>query len=446
MTVQHLLRELSSGATLEQIRFYCAAPDAAGAPMLQLPKVYRLEDPTEYFTTNIKARHERLLTRSAWTTAFKQIPDGEGGGGGGGFGGGGKNAKRAGETESPQYPPRPSLIGTPMKKEKVTRSLTHRPKSPGGTYLCWDHGSWHGCSRKGEACAHSHKAFPKADALDYTIRMQANRRGGLKSQQKLTKGEAADKLNGSLRQKHETEDAAKRSDKHAGGFDESPPEELTGLGLTDMEDDLRRILQGPDSQWLEDGGLGAKATPVQTTEPADDQESKRALAMESIDSSEPLAATEDGLFGMHLRNRLKVGHEEGQRLCIQEVAEHAVNFGCPELATQADTFLRKHYPDKAGSTEVANGAVLSGVKHRGDDLPAIGVLTWAGVSWEMWITMTCSRSTRSSKRNSTAKRAKMETLASRRANVFCYMWPPVWPATRATVSRRGNRYRTKPYR
>ena len=41
----------------ERIRFVCQTPGSDGRPWLQLPRTFRLDDPSTYFTTDIKVRH-----------------------------------------------------------------------------------------------------------------------------------------------------------------------------------------------------------------------------------------------------------------------------------------------------------------------------------------------------------------------------------------------------
>ena len=55
----------------ERIRFFCTSPDDQGNPWLRLPRAFDLEDPKEFFSTDIVPRHQRALTRNCWQQALK---------------------------------------------------------------------------------------------------------------------------------------------------------------------------------------------------------------------------------------------------------------------------------------------------------------------------------------------------------------------------------------
>ena len=111
---------------MDQIRFFCTAPDANGHPWLQLPRVYALDDPAEYFTTDIKKRHERLLTRSAWSTAFRLTPPPPAKAGeneetprpAGNDGINGKDNDKEGPKKSGGHAPRPTLLGMQLDRKE----------------------------------------------------------------------------------------------------------------------------------------------------------------------------------------------------------------------------------------------------------------------------------------------------------------------------------------
>eukprot|EP00972_Heterocapsa_arctica_P076558 11292647-Heterocapsa_arctica.AAC.1 len=91
--------------------------------------------------------------------------------------------------------------------------MDHRPRSPGGKYLCWDHGTHRGCSDI--ACPRSHGAFPAWGTLDASVRMQLLRRGGTKSSNPLTASQADVKIK-VLRSAPESEEAKGREPRPAG--------------------------------------------------------------------------------------------------------------------------------------------------------------------------------------------------------------------------------------
>ena len=128
----------------ERIRFVCQTPGNDVRPWLQLPRTFRLDDPTTYFTTDIQVRHRNMLTRSNWAMAFSS-PSARG-----------PHRKSGAEEESLKTGAEPSkMLGAILPRAENGRSMDHRPKSPGGRFICWDHSCWRGCART--ACPHSHK-------------------------------------------------------------------------------------------------------------------------------------------------------------------------------------------------------------------------------------------------------------------------------------------------
>ena len=152
---QRLLEVLDEESpSYDRNRFVCTSPGEGSLPWLRLPRTFELDDETTYFTTDIKARRESMLTRSQWAMAFRspQAPapgrkvgeesedsSSTGGKAGGGKTGGGK------------------LLGAGLTRAEHGRSLDHRPRSPGGRFICWNNASWVGC--KQADCSHSHKAI-----------------------------------------------------------------------------------------------------------------------------------------------------------------------------------------------------------------------------------------------------------------------------------------------
>ena len=70
-----LRREMSEEApSFERIRFFSTAPGPDGTPWLRLPSTFDLEDPQEYFQTDVLPRHKRMLDRACWNLALKRAP------------------------------------------------------------------------------------------------------------------------------------------------------------------------------------------------------------------------------------------------------------------------------------------------------------------------------------------------------------------------------------
>ncbi|CAE7767408.1 unnamed protein product [Symbiodinium sp. CCMP2592] len=67
--LRRLMREESP--TFDRMKFVATAPNAEGRPWLRLPGTFRLEDPREYFTTDVLDRLQRQLSRAAWAQALR---------------------------------------------------------------------------------------------------------------------------------------------------------------------------------------------------------------------------------------------------------------------------------------------------------------------------------------------------------------------------------------
>jgi hypothetical protein len=60
--------------SFDRLRFILMTPGEDGLPWLKLPRTFDLYDPEQYFITDIKYRHDNLLTRTAWAAAFRAMP------------------------------------------------------------------------------------------------------------------------------------------------------------------------------------------------------------------------------------------------------------------------------------------------------------------------------------------------------------------------------------
>ena len=184
-----LRRQMGEEApSFERIRFFATAPDVEGNPWLRLPQTFDLDSDSEFFHTDILPRHNRMLSRTCWQQALKAsslgLTPAEGGRAGG------EPDPRAGK---PAKGETTALLGPPLTTKEASRSLDHRPKCrETGKYYCWDFISHRGC-KQGNGCPHQHpKAgkIPKWDTFDWSIQMQLLRRGGLRSDKKLSPLEA----------------------------------------------------------------------------------------------------------------------------------------------------------------------------------------------------------------------------------------------------------------
>ena len=59
--------------SFERMRFFATAPEEDGEPWLRLPRTFYLEDPSEYFQTDVLPRRNRMLSRACWQVALKKI-------------------------------------------------------------------------------------------------------------------------------------------------------------------------------------------------------------------------------------------------------------------------------------------------------------------------------------------------------------------------------------
>ena len=213
MTRQKLMEVVGDESpSYERIRFICCTPMEDGSCWLQLPRTYDLEDDSQYFHTDIRVRHEALLTRSNWAMAFSsqkvQAPRQGGGGKSGKPDESAKSGTPPDVAQSPSSSSPPRCLGKPLSRVENGRALDHRPRSPGGRFICWDHSTHLGCSRKD--CFHSHKQLAKPHTLDRSVQMQLARRGGHTETKRVTTDQEADQRVEQLRQAHEKEEQSKR--------------------------------------------------------------------------------------------------------------------------------------------------------------------------------------------------------------------------------------------
>ena len=94
------------------------------------------------------------------------------------------------------------LLGAPLGAKEAWRSIDQRPRDPTSQeYVCWEANTHLGCKR--DACADAHCDIGEPSTLDYTVRMQLNRRHGHKLEPRLFADEQCDRLNQSLREQEE---------------------------------------------------------------------------------------------------------------------------------------------------------------------------------------------------------------------------------------------------
>eukprot|EP00438_Fugacium_kawagutii_P005313 Skav210287 [mRNA] locus=scaffold475:3020:13981:- [translate_table: standard] len=390
--------------TFERIRFFVTAPGDDGEPWLRLPRTFFLEDGREYFQTDVIPRHNRMLSRACWQVALKKNL------------GTGLHGGKAGEDpEASISRPGPklgkvdvamkSLLGPPLTNKEAARALDHRPKEKkGAKYLCWDHLCHRGCA-KPSSCPHSHGTAPKWEHLDWAVQLQMLRRGGLRSQPKLSETQVSEQMEAIRKaQQAKTQDLVNEGKKvKKVGEDTSlgteakvgeagqmpftqplPPEEFTSIHPTNQEEEMMDLLDGPDYSFFEDCDRD-KPTRTATTDLGEinSEVDQRRNLMDEVDKSQFTNGFTDQLR-VYVQNQLLLKKEEdpATELGLDDVRralEQARSQGCPALSAAADEALQGANLHRAGYSP--NLGTLSNFQW--DNEVGHGTLTWAGGSWDV---------------------------------------------------------------
>eukprot|EP00438_Fugacium_kawagutii_P035674 Skav231659 [mRNA] locus=scaffold823:44885:57127:- [translate_table: standard] len=392
--------------TFERIRFFVTAPGEDGEPWLRLPRTFFLEDGNEYFQTDVIPRHNRMLSRACWQVALKKGPSGGLYGGKAGEGPEASDSRpgpKAGKADTPTK----GLLGPPLTNKEAARALDHRPKErKGPRYLCWDHLCHRGCA-KPSSCPHSHGAAPKWDQIDWAVQLQLLRRGGLRSQPKLSESQVSEQMEAIRKVQHQKAQdmindgkKIKKVGEHQpnegdaepkvgqqqdlGASQEAPPEEFTRIFPTDQEAELTNLLEGPDLTFFDDHDGGKATREAQSLDSGVEEVDTRRNHMLHVEQS-ALAEGFDGLLKTYVKNQLLLKKEDDPQcvLSLEDVRaalEQARINGCPALSTAADEALQGAQMSRAGYSP--NVGHLSAFQWH-DDVGQ-GLLTWAGGSWEVW--------------------------------------------------------------
>lgn len=330
--------------SFERMRFFATAPEEDGEPWLRLPRTFYLEDPSEYFQTDVLPRHNRMLSRACWQVALKKSPNNPLHGGKAGEGTEASESRLGPKTGKNQEPK--GLMGPNLTGREAARALDHRPKDKkGAKYLCWDNLSHRVCN-KPTACPHSHAAGVKWEGMDWAAQLQILRRGGLKSGPSLTEAQVVEQMEAIRKTQasktKEMVEEGKRAKKVGDNENsknqqsspdqkvgqtppdqtepsledessEAPPLELTGINPTDQEQEMAELLKGPDFSLYEDVDAG-KVKRTVTLEPGkfDEQAKPRLAHMSSIDQ-QGLTEGYQGILATFLKNRL-LKEESGQEI------------------------------------------------------------------------------------------------------------------------------------
>eukprot|EP00435_Cladocopium_sp_Y103_P053696 s1782_g17.t1 len=377
--------------TFERIRFFVTAPGSDGEPWLRLPRTFFLEDILEYFQTDIIPRHNRLLSRACWQVALKKAPGGNLHGGKAGEDPEASESRPGSKTGKAESQPK-GLVGPPLTNKEAARALDHRPKEKkGAKYLCWDHLCHRGCS-KPASCPHSHGTVPKWEQLDWSVQLQMLRRGGLRSQPKLSESQVVEQME-SIRkaQQAKTQEMVNEGKKvkKVGGDtpqpepstdskvgeclsnhrpdQDPPPEEFTNIHPTDQEEDMAAPLEGPDHTFFQDHDQGKPTREISAEGMNLGEEAvQREQRMGEIDKAD-LAAGFDEQLKTYVKNQLLLKKEEDPNRAlgledVRQALEQARSHACPVTHQMCGHLSQFTWDGDVGH----------------------GTLAWAGGSWDVW--------------------------------------------------------------
>ncbi|CAE7233656.1 unnamed protein product [Symbiodinium sp. CCMP2592] len=365
--LRRLMREESP--TFDRMKFVATAPNAEGRPWLRLPGTFRLEDPREYFTTDVLDKLQRQLSRAAWAQALRG-PARTGLPGGGGRAGDASADGQAGHPGKADDPPTRAggvkAGGLPLPSSEMTglRSLEAQEQAA----KVQEGGGKRRPGRKANRAGDATGATPAESAPEPT---PGTRAGELGAEPQLPEAR--------------TEPGQSNQ-----ALPPEPPVELRDGGYTLQEEGLRKLVQGADYSWYQDQDHGqGKATaadlPAGYESPGLDlQERTRAMrAVEALLASQdpPLSAMPD-LLTVFVRNYLlhhdsPASPQERLQACFQV----ATTLGGPELASQAAEYLDSTQRlSRAGSVTAA--ATVGRISWDGDI--GYGTFEYNGAHWRQF--------------------------------------------------------------
>ncbi|CAE7617473.1 kptA [Symbiodinium sp. CCMP2592] len=380
-------REMGEEApSFERLKFFCTAPGVDGNPWLRLPQTFELEDPLEYFQTDVLPRQRRILERTCWQLALKGPQAGLAGGRAGEQGDTGQRTDTVPGPKVGANTSAPALLGKPLSNKEVQRSMDHRPKCQRtGKYFCWDAMSRRGCHA--QSCSHSHeKPIPGWNSLDFSVQMQLLRRGGHLGQPKMSGAADVDKAVAALRKAQADKvsaavaegKAAKAKAKAAAAAakpDGPNPPELGNFFATDLESGLAEAMAGSALDWT----ANHSSPPLRTVSLQQSTEAtrKREADMASVESS-GLVPDVPPTLACYLRNRLL--HIQGPPgpQHVQQALDDAVLKGAPELAVEAEAFLAK-----VGDSQATRATLTRTSWVASSDAPGSAQLSWGPYAWDV---------------------------------------------------------------
>lgn len=260
----------------EDLKFVALAPDSG----FHFPRTFDLTHPEGYYQQVCVPRQARALKGIIYGQLHhkRQAPKvggdtaggegdpqaGEPGGdddrvGRGRDRGGDKNEKEKRKRDKEKEDKKAYPAGKRLRPREAAESVKHGPRTKEGKPICWDGATHMGCSR-GKECNHAHQPITTTKGLHWTVLAQLIRRGGLKSGPMIQPGQVDGRI-AQLRAQAKAEHDEKVKDGSGQKQGWLPPEEYEGVQYTQLEDELRELTRGPDTDWLKDSSTGQGCDP-----------------------------------------------------------------------------------------------------------------------------------------------------------------------------------------
>ena len=162
------------------------------------------------------------------------------------------------------------------------------------------------------------------------------------------------------------------------------PSGFTSFHTTNLEEDLRKLREGPDAKWQADH----HPEPQRRSSPPMNNVDvvKRLAAMQHVDTSPEgqAAAGAAPLLGCYLRNRLRQDYEQSTPGSLRQYCLDAVDKGGVELAELAANYLETNLNEKVGEVSSPGHVQVSSITWGPDGDPGRGTVTWNDEQWEQW--------------------------------------------------------------
>ena len=166
-----------------------------------------------------------------------------------------------------------------------------------------------------------------------------------------------------------------------GGTREAPPAwnvpaELAQIDPTEMEEDLRLLVKGPDKTWLQDHHQARREASVAAQSQAESEAADLAQRWQSIATSpmvEPLKEASDQRFAYAVS---RLAHAEGPAAPLEAILSECTYSACAELAEEAARVLDTL--PRVGEERVPTVALTPPTWTGAEEGPGRGTLTMFG--------------------------------------------------------------------